>query len=693
MLIDFENFVFRARALILLVLAVITVIAIYFAAQLRLSTDYDKVLPLGHEYIETYQQYRDKLFGANSVIVVIEEKSGTIWNVDFFKAYKQLTDDIFYLPGVSRESVKSLWTPNVRYIEITPEGADAQDVITSDIQADTITDADIESIKDKIIRGGFLGRVVSSDMTGALVWADLQGFDPSTGKKLDYFDLAGKLEKDIRGKFEGDKYTVRIIGFAKAMGDVVDGARWVFLFFGLAFLLTALSLYLYSRSILLTGATLLASLVSVIWQFAVLDLIGFGLDPLAILVPFLIFAIGVSHGVQQINRVTAAISIGASSDEAARASFIGLLSPGAMSLVTTMIGFATLYLIPIGMIQELSIIAVVGVSFKIITNLIMLPLLVSYMHFDAGFKQRTAKAREFRLGVMDRISHLAHPRTSMIVLGISVVLFGVAAYESQNRHVGALYAGMPELSKDSRYNVDSRDIASNFALGLNVLTVVVEAPQDACVDYDTLKYLDRFSWYMRNVPGVTDVMSLPVMTKILNVPFNEGNPKWYTIPRAREALAQQQAVIPGGKALMNKDCTLLPLMVFLEDARATTIARAVTAVKTFRSENKMEDVHIRLAAGNMGIQAAINEEVVKSELPMMLWVYAVIIALVTLVYRDLRAIATCCLPLTFATFMGFWFMQAFGMGLTVATLSVMVLAVGIGVDYTFYIYTTVSSPV
>ena len=46
----------------------------------------------------------------------------------------------------------------------------------------------------------------------------------------------------------------------------------------------------------------------------------------------------------------------------------------------------------------------------------------------------------------------------------------------------------------------------------------------------------------------------------------------------------------------------------------------------------------------------------------------------------------CCLPLTLATFLGYWFMKALGIGLTVATLPVMVLAVGIGVDYAFYIY-------
>ncbi|MEN6541796.1 MMPL family transporter [Parvibaculum sp.] len=682
-----ENLVFGARRLILILLAIVTLFALYFAAHLRLSTGYDKALPMGHEYIDTFQKYRDQLFGSNSVIIVLEPRTGTIWNKEFFKVYKNLTDDIFYLPGVSRESVTSLWTPNVHYIEITEDGATAQDVIQNGVQVDALTQEDIAAIRDKVISGGFVGRVVANDFTGAMVWADMQDFDPSTGKKIDIFDVADKLEKQIRHKYENDKYSVRIIGFAKAIGDVADGARSVFIFFTIAFALTALSLYLYSRSWMLTGATLLASLTSVIWQFAALELLGFGLDPLAILVPFLVFAIGVSHGVQQINRVTAAVSAGASSEQAARASFDALLGPGAMALMTTFIGFATLYLIPIQMIRELAIAAAIGVAFKMVTNLVMLPLLVSYMRFDEGFAHRAARARRFRLDVMHWLGDkVSSPRNSIIILCVAAVLFTLAAYASRNRHVGALYAGVPELQENSRYNIDSRDIASKFSLGLNILTVVVETPPDSCVDYDTLNYLNKFSWHMRNVPGVNLVVSLPFSLSALNVPFNEGNLKWHTIPKAREALAQEEAVLPGSGAVMNGNCTLLPHMIFLEDARATTIATAVAAVKSYRDEHPMKGVNPRLAAGNMGVQAAVNEEVSKAELPMMLWVYAVVIALVAAVYRDLRAIITCCVPLTFATFLGYWFMDMLQIGLTVATLAVMVLAVGIGIDYAFYIY-------
>ncbi len=294
------------------------------------------------------REYREQLFGSNRIIVALEPNEGDVWTREFFKVYKDLTDDIFFLPGVSRHTVTSLWTPNTRYIEITEDGISADDVISEPRRPRTaLTPQNLQKIQSNVIRGGFVGRLVADDFSSAMVVAELQDYDPSTGERLDYFDLAAKLEKQIRDKYENEDYTVRIIGFAKLVGDIADSAETVVYFFALAFALTALALYLYARSIVLTAATLFASLTSVVWQFGLLTFLGYGLDPLAVLVPFLIFAIGVSHGVQQINVVTAEIADGADAETAARSAFSRLFVPGSMALVTTLVSFATLYLIPV----------------------------------------------------------------------------------------------------------------------------------------------------------------------------------------------------------------------------------------------------------------------------------------------------------------------------------------------------------
>jgi len=684
-----ENIVFRLRPIILIGLLIFTCITGFYALQLRMTAGFDKQLPVGHEYIQTFTEYREQLFGSNRIIIVLEPKQGDIWSQKFFKVYKNLTDDIFFLPGVSRHTVTSLWTPNTRYIEITEDGISADDVISGRVTADSMTQANLQKVQSNVIRGGFVGRLVADDFGSAMVVAELQDFDPSTGTNLDYFDLAAKLEAQIREKYETDEYTVRIIGFAKLIGDIADGAKTVGIFFALAFVLTALALYLYARSIVLTAATLFASLTSVVWQFGLLTFLGYGLDPLAVLVPFLIFAIGVSHGVQQINVVTAEIAEGADSETAARSAFSRLFVPGSMALVTTLVSFATLYLIPVPMIRELSITASIGVILKVVTNLIMLPLLVSYLRFGEDFRARVHSSREFRLKIMRSLGFVANPKIAPFVLVFATVLFGIAVHEAMNRHVGALHAGAPELRPEARYNLDSTAIAHDYALGLNVLIAVVETPADSCVTYSYMKYLNQFSWHMQNVPDVTLVASLPFAIKGSAAGWNEGNLKWKDIPRNRPALAQAANTVPNSSSLYNQTCTLLPHSFYLRDARATTIKAAVDAVKEWREANPMEGVNIRLASGNMGVQAAVNEEITETELPMMMWVYAVIVALVMLTYRDWRAVVACCLPLTFGTFFGYWFMEVLQIGLTVATLPVMVLAVGIGVDYAYYIYNRV----
>lgn len=702
-----EDIVFRLRLVILLLLAVVTIFTGYYALQLRMEAGFGKQLPGGHEYIQTFYDYQDELFGANRVLIVLENADGDIWNPEALERLYQLTQDVFFLPGIDRRTVTSLWTPNTRFLEITEEGIRADDVIPGDVTPDSITPAQIDEIENRAIRGKHVGRLVANDSSSAMIVADLIEVDPRTGEKLDYFALAGELEAQLREKYEDEQFKVRIVGFAKLVGDIADGARSVIMFFGLAFFLTALAVYIYSQSLILTFLPLFCSLVSVVWQFGLLKILGYGLDPLAVLVPFLVFAIGVSHGVQQINLITKRLEEGDTTEKAARVSFSGLLIPGTMALVTDLVGFGTLYFIPITMIKELAVTASIGVALKIVTNLVMLPLLVSYAKVGDGYVERVKKARALRMKVMKVFGYAALRPVALVLVVGTAALFYFAVEQSQGRHIGDLHAGAPELHPDARYNEDSRFITDKFAIGLNLMTVVVETPKDACIDYRYMNYVDRFSWYMNNTPGVLSVASLPVVSKQINAGWNEGNPKWQALPRNQFSLVQSISPVETSSRLLNANCTILPVHIFMTDSKAETITTVTAAVKQWREEYPFEKflhgddeeaiaalpasekVVIRLASGNVGVVAATNDVIHYSELPMMLLVYATIILLVFITYRDWRATIVCCVPLTVATFLGYWFMKELEIGLKVATLPVMVLAVGLGVDYAFYIYSRI----
>lgn len=681
-----ENLVFGHRLAVLTVLALVTVVMGVFAAKLHMSAGFGKQLPLGHEYTETFVQYKDVLFGANRLVVVVHARKGDIWNPTTLKRLNDVTQALTYLPGVDRRSVTSLWTPNTRVMLVTEEGYEARDVIGGDITPDKLNDETIGKIRDNVVVGGYVGSLVAADFSGAMVTADLLDADPATKQPTDYIALGPTIEKELRAKFEDDQVEIQIIGFAKQISDIAEGAQGVVMFFALAFVLTALAVWWYCRSWAFTVAALLCSLVSLIWQFGCLQLLGYGLDPLAVLVPFLVFAIGVSHGVQQINYIAREISSGNSVADAARASFGGLLVPGTMALVTAFVGFATLLLIPIPMIRELAITASLGVAFKIITNLIMLPVVISYVKLDGSYGTTMQRLRDVREQAIALLAEVAEPKVARVVAVIGVVLFGVAVWQSADRAIGYVQPGAPELRDTARYNRDALAITEKFSVGLDVLTVVHETTPESCYDHAKMTYIDDLAWELANTPGVIGTSALPGLVKLGAAGFNEGNPKWGDMPRDARSMASFIGLVGEGSGLYDPRCTVLPVNAYLTDHKAGTIAKVIEVAKQYRSEHQLDGVKVRLASGNAGVQAATNEVLASTELPMMLYVYATIVLLVFLTYRDWRAVIACCVPLTVATFIGYWFMKGLDIGLTVATLPVMVLAVGIGVDYAFYIY-------
>jgi uncharacterized protein len=681
-----EAFLFGHRAITLGVIAVFTVVMAVFALQLRMDAGFDKQIPTQHEYVKTFRQYGNDLLGANRVTVVLKARKGTIWTREGLTRLYQITQAVGYLPDVDRGGVQSLWTPNSFVNEITEDGFRADPLIDGTITPESLTPEKITSIRQSTSAGGYVGVLVSRDQTSAMVTAELNERD-ANGNALDYVAFNHLLEQKLRQPYENGDFQVQIIGFAKQIGDIADGASGVLVFCVLALVLTAGAVYWYSRSLRFTILPIVCSLTSLVWQFGTLRILGFGLDPLAVLVPFLVFAIGVSHGIQQINFIVRELSHGRTPMEAARHSFSGLLIPGTLALVTALVSFVTLLLIPIPMVRELAITASLGVGYKIVTNLVMLPVVASCLHFTKEYADRALAARKRRAHWLRLLARVAEPRNAAITLAVTALVFGVAVWQSRDRVVGTLQPGAPELRADSRFNEDAVAISSSYDVGLDWLTVVFEAPNSGdCTDPRLGLFEDDFVASVNRVPGVVSVSSYPQMLRTYNEGYNEGNPKMFVVPIDPTNYAALSAEINRVHGYMTKDCRMSAVHLFLSDHKASTINRVIDAVKTYRTSNHLDGVTIRLAAGNAGVLAATNDEVARSELPMMLYVYAAIVVLVLLAYRDFRAVIACCLPLTVATFIGYWFMKQLQIGLTVATLPVMVLAVGIGVDYAFYIY-------
>ena len=686
-----ERVVFANRRVLIVAFVVATLFMAFSASRLRIDAGFTKQLPLQHEYMKTFVEYQQEFGGADRVLIALSARSGDIFTPEFFEALRQVTDDVFFIPGVDRALVSSLFTPNTRFTEVVEDGISGGNVVPDNFEP---TPEGLETVRENILKSGILGRLVANDFSAAIVSAEFMEIDPTTGERLNYLDAARRLE-EIRGRFlaKGDEspVDVHIIGFAKVMGDVADGAARVVLFFGVAFLITAFLVFFYSQSFRLSVLPLICSLAAVVWQLGMLSLLGFGIDPMSILVPFLIFAIGVSHGVQMISAARAEIYLGADALTAARAAFRRLLLPGGIALISDTIGFITILLIKIQVIQEMAITASLGVAVIILTNLILLPVLLSYMEVNDVFRQRIKGRSEALEPVWTALSRLTAPRPSAAIIGVAVVLLGLGAWQARGIRIGDLHRGVPELRANSRYNLDSEFISTHFSIGVDILTVIAEAGPEGCIDHGLMTTLDEFTWHMTNVPGVQSVLALPGVAKVINAGWNEGCLKWQVLPRNQSMLVQSVAYVPTSTGLLNADCSVMPVIMFTADHKAETIDRVVAAVEEFEAGHGRDDLRLRLATGNVGVMAATNEAVRGAQYPMLIWVFVAIILLCLVTFRSLRGTLCVVLPLGLVSLLAYALMAMLEIGLKVNTLPVVALGVGIGVDYGIYIYSRLQS--
>ncbi|MBA6364556.1 MMPL family transporter [Colwellia sp. BRX8-8] len=679
-----EATMFRKRVMVLVAFVLASIFLVFQASQIKLDAAFEKHIPLNHTYMKTYLEYRENFGGANNVLISVCDTEGDIFNESFFGALKGVHDQLFFIPGVDRIQVKSLYSPSTRFVEIVEDGFAGGPVIPANFQPDS---QGLAVVKANIEKAGIVGSIVADDYSCAMVKASLMDTDPQTGARLDTLVIAEQLEQQIRGKFEKDNISIHIIGFSKMVGDVAEGAKGVVAFFAIAIVITTLMVFWFCRSISLTLLPIACSLVAVVWQLGMLSTLGFGLDPMSILVPFLVFAIGVSHGVQMINSVSKLVSKGATSKEAAQMSFRLLLIPGGIALLSDTVGFLTLLSIDIGIIRELAITASLGVAMIILTNLILLPLLVSFIHVP---KVEPEIADKNKVTVWDVMSSFATKRIATVILVITAVLYAAGYYYSQDMKIGELHAGAPSLHETSRYNQDTFLITDRYAISVDYMSVIVESPADSCTFYETMDLIDTFQWQMENTVGVQSAISLASVAKIVNAGYNEGNARWRVLSRNQQTLVQSIARIPSTSGLLNSDCSVMPVILFLEDHKAETINRVVDKVKVVTQALETDEVKFKLASGPVGVMAATNEAVAEAQTPMMLYVYGAVTLLCFISFRSVRATIVVIVPLYVVSTLAQWLMTALDIGLTVSTLPVIALGVGIGVDYGIYILSTMS---
>jgi predicted RND superfamily exporter protein len=685
-----ERLIFNHRRVILVAFALVSIFLGWHSMQLKINANFERMIPRSHPYIQNYLDNKTELRGlGNQLRVVVENTQGDIYDAEYLKFLASVNDALYIMPGVDRPWLKSLWTPVLRWGEVTEEGMRGGPVMPERFDG---SPAKLEQLKANIARSGAAGRIISDDRRSSMIVVPLLDRYADSGEPIDYLKLSRALEEQVRAK-STDQFRVYIVGFGKLVGDLIEGLTTVISYFAISVAIAALFVFAYTRCLRSTVVLVVTAVLGVMWLMGLLQILGYELDPYSILVPFLLFAIGLSHGAQKMNGIMQDVGRGTHKYVAARYTFRRLFLAGLTALLTNVVGFMVLIIIDIPVIRDLAVMTSIGVTGLIFTKLVLIPVLLSYTGVSPKAAQRSLNAdadeqagRSAMGRVWGALERLTERRWALVAIAAAVLLGAGALSLRTGLKIGDLDEGAPELRRDSRYNLDNAYIARHYGLSSDQFAVIVKTPKSACDRYEGLVEADRLGWELEHVQGVKAVTSFAEQTKRGVAASSEGYFKWNTLARDPRILGPAaNRVIQDNPDAMNPNCSLFAVTAYLSDHRADTLDRVLKSVEGFAATHSRPGVEFLPAAGPAGIEAVTNIVVRKSFYIMHVVLYIAVTLLCFITFRSWRAVVVALVPLLITSILCEAIMVVMGIGVKVATLPVIALGVGVGVDYALYL--------
>ena len=673
------DFISRRAGWVLSLLLLITIIPGYFAYKgLSLDVVLEEMLPAGAKNVELFLRFGAQFGGANTTLIEVKNKQGDIYDTEFLEKYKKIAEDVFYNPDTHRHLSQSLILRKTKAISGGGGRVEVDAILWPDIPRN---DEDMKKFR-RAVNNQYRGFLVSDDETSAMIIADFKD-EADFEEVLDFIS-------SIRAKYENDNVSIHAVGRPVLLGYIYQSLDSVITISLISFFIIGLILFLYFRTWVGVFVPMFTASVATIWGLGAMGAIGYNLDPLLILLPGFIFAIVLSHGVQLTTRVLDNLSACEKPPKdcriCTRDGLAKILIPSTAAIITDAAGFAVLGLVAIPSIKGLAIICGIWLL-SIAPALILAAASLCLIKPPRSHKTGSIILNNVWSAVINMEDH------KYLMVLITAILFTVGAYYSRNLSIGDT-KGSAILWPDSTFNADTESINTRFSfLGSDMMQVYIEGDKDTMLDptvYHQTEAMDRYMY--EHMPEVRPAQSLVPIIKLVNSVLFEGDPSYEILPDNKEEVGfdiymYRSRGEPGDfAAFTNNEWEIGNVSFFLEDHSVPTLKKLNTTLDGF-FEHKNEltsKAEFLYSGGQVGIIEALNDEIARSNLKIMIAIVIVITLCIVFYYRSLMVGFILLFSLATANALTYAFMAWKEVGLNVSTLPLAALGVGLGVDYGIY---------
>ena len=666
------------------VLGLILLATVFFAMQIpavRMYSDFADQLPQSHPYIQLHNEIKDNFGGANVIIVGVEVEEGYIFSNETLHLIHEVTQAVDSLPGVNHNLVTSFTHRTTRQVWLTEMGNINSDPYFKP-QDPALTEAQLGQLrKDIVANPRVYGPLISPDMKTALVKAQLNE------GKLDYAETFKQLQ-EIRSKYAKEGINLYATGQPVLVGWAYFYKDQIFQILAFTALIMLGLLIFHFRTLYGVFVPLAGVLVSTIWGIGIISLFGYNLDPLGLVIPFLISARAMSHGIQLVERYHAELSDHEDSRAAARLTFESLFRPGSLGVVSDAIGLLLIAIGSIPLNTKLAHYSSLWALCIIITVLLAVPLLLSILP-----KPRVAALHKNALRQVAVLGGEVVSSYPKQILLTALAILCAGAYMASHVTIGESEPGSPILYQDHDYNLSSKAINDSFP-GSEELYIVAEHRDEGGIKRpEVLLALEDFERHMMLDPEVGGAKGVPDLIKQVNRLLHNDDPRWQQIPKDEAYVGglmftyMASSPIPGAlKEFTDPSSRVANLVFFYKDHQGETIRRAIHTAKQWITENdgKVDGLTIRLAGGTIGVTAAMNEAAFDTNKLVLPLVFGLIFLSVMLFYSSFQAGFMMLVAMVFATTLTYAYMGMAEVGININTVPIIAVGVGVGIDYSIY---------
>ena len=653
------------------------IFSLFIIRDLKIETHQYDFIPTNHSFISVQKILTDIFGGLNRVNIAIEAKNGDILKPSILEKVKNLAEEIQLLDEVDPRRVRSIFSHNIKHIEVHPDGFYVQRLLRNVPSSPE----EIAVLKKKILKNPLVyGPLISKDFKATLIQAEFR--EDVSSKKI-YSKI-----NEIINRYHGDDVNIYISGRPILEGYIDAHLTSIIHVFSVTLVIILFLLFLAfqkKRGFLLP---LLAASMSVVFSMATLNLLHLRLNPFTILLPFLIFVLTIAHSIQFMERYFEESSINRDKTQVGYAVLSSLLNPIRASLFTDFLGFASLILIPIPAMRTIAILGSFGVLSIFITVVLFLPACF------AVFSLPDVKKNNPNLGLVEAIlkkfiSFWQKKWQRFLILLLFVFFFILAIYGLRHIEVGENEPGTSILYRDAPYNVAERKINDYFS-GSNPYYILVEGKEpEALLKAEVIKEMDNLETFLRkNLKEAGYSLSIADYMKLMNLAIQHR----FEVPKKDKTIGEyiflyESNAFPGEfDVFITPDHRFANIRLDLKDCRGKTIEKAITLTEKWIKENHNSPwVKFKYAGGLIGILGATNE-VIKDGLFISMAVLSVLIFIrVALALRSFTGGLILFIPLIFSMAVTFGSFGLFHIPFTVATLPVAAMGTGLGIDFSIYL--------